>query len=58
MIKNHILFFALSALMLSACTQQEQPPPSVPASVVSQPASAVSAPVAVNVEEKVLNIYK
>jgi putrescine transport system substrate-binding protein len=48
--KKYFLSFALSALMLAACTQQEQP--SLPT-----PASAVSAPVAVNVEEKVLNIY-
>ena len=47
---------ALSALLLSACGKKEEPPKPVaaPAPVASTPASA---PVAVNTEEKLLNIY-
>jgi len=54
MMKKYVWSFALSALVLAACGKKEEPPApvAVPAPVVS-----ASAPVAVNTEEKVLNIY-
>jgi len=54
MMKKYLWSFALSALVLAACGKKEEPPAPVaaPAPTVSAPA-----PVAVNTEEKVLNIY-
>ncbi|MDD5030963.1 MAG: extracellular solute-binding protein, partial [Rhodoferax sp.] len=54
MMKKYLWSFALSALVLAACGKKEEPP-----APVAAPAPAVSAPapVAVNTEEKVLNIY-
>ena len=53
MMKKYLVSVALSALVLSACGKKEVPPAAVvaPALVASAPA------VAVNTEEKVLNIY-
>jgi len=54
MLKKYVWSFALSALVLAACGKKEEPP-----APVAAPALAVSAPapVAVNTEEKMLNIY-
>jgi len=56
MIKKYLWSFALSAVVLAGCGKKEEPPAPVtaPAPVASAPAAA---PVAVNTEEKVLNIY-
>ncbi len=53
MIKKYLWSFALSAVVLAACGKKEEPPVAAvaPAPVASAPA------VAVNTEEKVLNIY-
>jgi putrescine transport system substrate-binding protein len=52
--KKYLWSFALSAVFLAACGKKEEPP-----AVSATPAPAASAPaaVAVNAEEKVLNIY-
>jgi putrescine transport system substrate-binding protein len=52
--KKYLWSFALSAVFLAACGKKEEPP-----AVAATPAPAASAPaaVAVNAEEKVLNIY-
>lgn len=54
MIKNYLVPFALSALVLAACGKKEEAPVAavVPAVVASAPAAGP-----VNTEEKVLNIY-
>lgn len=52
MMKKYLVPFALSALVLAGCGKKEEPP-----APVAAPAPVVSAPVAVNTEEKVLNIY-
>src|SRR3990172_9270692 len=54
MLKKHLWSFALSALVLAACGKKEEPPVAViaPAPVASAPAA-----LAVNSEEKLLNIY-
>ena len=51
---KYLWSFAVSAVVLAACGKKEEPP-----APVAAPAPAVSAPaaVAVNAEEKVLNIY-
>ncbi len=54
MMKKYLWSFALSAVVLAGCGKKEEPPLAAPAPVVSAPAAA---PVAVNTEEKVLNIY-
>lgn len=54
MMKKYLWSFALSAVVLAACGKKEEPPVAAPAPVASAPAVA---PVAVNTEEKVLNIY-
>lgn len=56
MMKKYLWSFALSAVVLAGCGKKEEPPAPVaaPAPVASAPAAA---PVAVNTEEKVLNIY-
>lgn len=56
MMKKYLWSFALSAVVLAGCGKKEEPPAPVaaPSPVASAPASA---PVAVNTEEKVLNIY-
>lgn len=53
MMKKYLWSFALSAVVLAACGKKEEPTP------VLAPAPAASAPaaVAVNTEEKILNIY-
>ena len=48
--KRKILVLALSAIALTACGKKEEATP-------PKPAAATAAPVAVNTEEKVLNIY-
>lgn len=52
MMKKYLWSFALSAVVLAACGKKEEAPAAAPAASV-----AASAPVAVNTEEKVLNIY-
>ncbi len=52
MMKKYLVPFALSALVLAGCGKKEEPP-----APVAAPAPVASAPVAVNTEEKVLNIY-
>ncbi|MCM2340281.1 MAG: spermidine/putrescine ABC transporter substrate-binding protein PotF, partial [Rhodoferax sp.] len=52
MMKKYLWSFALSAIVLAGCGKKEEPPVAAPAPVASAPA-----PVAVNTEEKVLNIY-
>lgn len=53
MVKKYVWFAALSALALVACGKKEAAP-----AAVSSPAPVASAPaVAVNTEEKILNIY-
>jgi len=53
MMKKVLWSFALSAVVLAGCGKKEEPP-----APVAAPAPVVSAPaVAVNTEEKVLNIY-
>lgn len=56
MMKKYLAMFALSAVVLAGCGKKEEAPTpaAAPAPVASAPASA---PVAVNTEEKVLNIY-
>jgi putrescine transport system substrate-binding protein len=52
MMKKYLVPFALSALVLAGCGKKEEPP-----APVAAPAPVASAPVVVNTEEKVLNIY-
>jgi putrescine transport system substrate-binding protein len=56
MMKKYLWSFALSAVVLAGCGKKEEAPAPVatPAAVVSAPAAPA---VAVNTEEKVLNIY-
>lgn len=56
MMKKYLWSFALSAVVLAGCGKKEEPPAPVaaPAPVASAPAAPA---VAVNTEEKVLNIY-
>ena len=51
MIRKHLWIFAFSAVALSACGKKEEAP------AVATPAAPASAAVAVNTEEKVLNVY-
>jgi putrescine transport system substrate-binding protein len=54
MIKKYVWSFALSAVVLAGCGKKEEPPV---AAVAPAPAASAPAAVAVNTEEKVLNIY-
>jgi putrescine transport system substrate-binding protein len=54
MIKKYLWSFALSAVALAACGKKEEPPV---AAVVPAPVASAPAAVAVNSEEKILNIY-
>jgi putrescine transport system substrate-binding protein len=54
MIKKYVWSFALSAVVLAGCGKKEEPPV---ATVAPAPAASAPAAVAVNTEEKVLNIY-
>ena len=54
MMKKYLWSFALSALVLSACGKKEEPPV---AAVAPAPVASAPAAVAVNTEEKLLNIY-
>lgn len=51
MMRKHLWMVALSVVVLGACGKKEEP------QAVAAPAAPVSAPVAVNTEEKILNIY-
>jgi len=52
--KKYLWSFALSALVLAACGKKEETPAAV---VASAPVASAPAAVAVNAEEKLLNIY-
>ena len=58
---KQILVLAMSAMLLGACGKKVEPAPAVPAPVAVSPAASAAVPaapaVAVNTEEKVLNIY-
>jgi putrescine transport system substrate-binding protein len=54
MLKKYLWALALTSLLVSACGKKDEPPSAV---AVSAPAASAPAPVAVNTEEKVLNIY-